>query len=42
VGLIVDVPDMGVFQSAMDSDDAAEAMKADGVRGDTVVVLVES
>jgi hypothetical protein len=41
VGLIAEVPDMETFQNAMTSDAAAEAMKADGVRGDTVVVLVE-
>jgi hypothetical protein len=41
VGLIAEVPDMETFQNAMTSDEAAEAMKADGVRGDTVVVLVE-
>ena len=41
VGLIAEVPDMETFQNAMTSDAAAEAMKADGVHGDTVVVLVE-
>jgi hypothetical protein len=42
VGLIVEVPDMEVYQSAMASDGAAEAMKNDGVRGETLVVLLES
>jgi hypothetical protein len=41
VGLIAEIPDMETFQNVMTSDAAAEAMKADGVRGDTVVVLVE-
>jgi hypothetical protein len=42
VGLIVDVPDIATFQKMMESDAAAEAMKFDGVRPDTVSVLVES
>lgn len=42
VGLIVDVPDMETFQRVMESDVGAEAMKFDGVRPDTVVILVES
>jgi hypothetical protein len=41
VGLIAEIPDMETFQNVMTSDAATEAMKADGVRGDTVVVLVE-
>jgi hypothetical protein len=41
VGLIVDVPDMGSFQKAMESDAAADAMKFDGVRRETMVMLVE-
>ena len=41
VGLIVDVPDMAAFQEVMASDVAAEAMKSDGVRPDTLVMLVE-
>jgi hypothetical protein len=42
VGLIVEVPDMATFQRMMESSEAAEAMKYDGVRRDTVQVLVES
>ncbi|WP_427004985.1 hypothetical protein [Pseudarthrobacter sp. H2] len=42
VGLIVDVPDMDTFQQMMESDVAAEAMKYDGVRPETIVTLVES
>jgi hypothetical protein len=42
VGLLVDVPDMAVFQQMMESEAAAEGMKVDGVRPDTIVVLTES
>ncbi len=41
VGLIVDVPDMGTFQRALESQDAAEAMRFDGVRPETIMMLVE-
>ncbi|KUM33571.1 hypothetical protein [Arthrobacter sp. EPSL27] len=41
VGLIAEVPDMETFQRMMESEEAAEAMKYDGVRPDTVLVLVE-
>ena len=39
VGVIVEVPDIAAFQEAMESEAAAEAMKFDGVRPDTVLVL---
>ena len=42
VGLIVEVPDLGTFQQALGSPAAAEAMKFDGVRPDTVVILTEA
>jgi hypothetical protein len=42
VGLIVEVPDMATFQRALESKEAAEAMRHDGVRPETIVVLVES
>lgn len=42
VGLIVDVPDMAAFQRVMESEVAAEAMKFDGVRPETILMLVES
>jgi hypothetical protein len=42
VGLVVEVPDMEAFQQSMQSDGAAEAMKNDGVRPETIVTLVES
>jgi hypothetical protein len=41
VGLIVEAPSMGAFQRALESEDAAEAMQHDGVRPDTVTVMVE-
>jgi len=41
VGLIVDTPDVDTFQKFMQSDEAAAAMKHDGVRPDTVVMLIE-
>lgn len=41
VGLIVETPDMAIFQSAMDSEAAAEAMKVDGVRPETIALFVE-
>ena len=41
VGLIAEVPDMASFEQAMQRPDAAEAMKADGVRPETIVVLVD-
>ena len=41
VGLIADVPDMAAFQRVMESEAAAEAMKFDGVRPDTILILVE-
>ena len=42
VGLIVDVPDMDTFQRVMESEAAADAMKFDGVRPETILMLVES
>ena len=41
VGLIVEIPDMAVFQEFMQSEAAAEAMKYDGVRAETLVMLGE-
>jgi hypothetical protein len=39
VGLIVEVPDMEAFQTFMQSDAAADAMKGDGVRPATLLML---
>jgi hypothetical protein len=42
VGLILNVPDMAAFQEAMESEGAADAMKHDGVRRKTLVILAEA
>jgi hypothetical protein len=42
VGLILDVPDMAAFDELMQSEAGAEAMKFDGVRAETLVILVEA
>ena len=41
VGLIVDIPDLDAFQKMMQTPEAAEAMKYDGVRPETMLMLVE-
>ena len=41
VGLVVQVPDMETFQRVMESEAAAEAMKSDGVRPETILTLIE-
>jgi hypothetical protein len=41
VGLIIEVPDVSAWEEALQSDEAAEAMKYDGVRPDTIVGMVE-
>ena len=40
-GLIAEIPDMEAFQELMKSDAAAEAMKHDGVKPETLLVLSE-
>lgn len=42
VGLVVEIPDMEAFQRLMQSDEAAEAMRSDGVWPDTLVLLEEA
>ena len=42
VGLIADIPDMAAFRQVMESEVAADAMTYDGVRPETMVMLVES
>jgi hypothetical protein len=42
VGLVLDVPDMAAFEEFMQSEGAAEAMKSDGVRAETLVILAEA
>jgi hypothetical protein len=41
VGLIVEVPSVEAWQAALQSEEAAEAMKYDGVRPETIIELVE-
>jgi hypothetical protein len=42
VGLVGTVPDMDTLRTALASEAAADAMKFDGVRPETMVMLVES
>lgn len=42
VGLIAEIPDFDAFQEFMRSDAAADAMRHDGVRAETLLVLVEA
>ena len=42
VGIFMEVADMDAFQAVMESEAGAAAMKYDGVRPETLVVLVES
>ena len=41
VGLIADIPDMDAFQELLQSEAGAEAMKHDGVRPETILMLVQ-
>ena len=41
VGLIVEVPSISAWEEALQSEGAAEAMKFDGVRPETIVGFVE-
>jgi hypothetical protein len=42
VGLIAEIPDIDAFRKFMQSDVAADAIKHDGVRAETLLVLEES
>jgi hypothetical protein len=42
VGLLVEVPSIEAWQEALQGEDAAEAMKTDGVRPETILGLVEA
>jgi len=42
VGLIVEIPDFDAFQEFMQTEEAADAMKHDGVRPETLLVLKEA
>ena len=39
VGLIAEIPDIAAFQEFMQSDAAAEAIRHDGVRAETIILL---
>ena len=41
VGLIAEIPDMAEWQELMESEAGADAMKFDGVRPDTLLILTE-
>jgi hypothetical protein len=41
VGLIAEIPDMDAFQKMLQSEAGAEAMKHDGVRPETILMLIE-
>jgi hypothetical protein len=41
VGLLAEIPDMAAFQDFMQTEEAADAMKHDGVRPETLVILAE-
>jgi hypothetical protein len=41
-GILAEVPDMDAFQALMQSQEAADAMAHDGVRADTLIMLVQA
>jgi hypothetical protein len=41
VGLIVEVPSIEAWQAALQTEEAAEVMKYDGVRPETIIGLIE-
>ncbi len=42
VGLVLKSPDLEAFQRALQSDEAVDGMKSEGVRPETIVVLTEA
>ena len=42
VGLIAEIPDLNAFEEFLQSETAAEAIRYDGVRIETLLVLAES
>jgi hypothetical protein len=42
VGLILEIPDMDALQQFLQTDEAAEAMRSDGVQPETMVMLEEA
>jgi hypothetical protein len=41
VGMIAEIPDLAVFEKLMQSQEAVDSMKHDGVRPETLVILAE-
>ena len=41
VGLIVEIPDVSLWEQVLQSAEGADAMKYDGVRPETIVVMAE-
>lgn len=39
VGLVAEIPDMAAFEAFMQTEAAAEAMKYDGVKPETILIL---
>ena len=42
VGVLMDIPDMDAVMAALQTEDGAETMRADGVDAETLVILVEA
>lgn len=42
VGILAEIPDIDAFNEFMQSEPAADAMRHDGVRGETLIVLGEA
>lgn len=42
VGMVAEIPDLDAFQEWLTTDAAAQAMKHDGVRPDTIRMLIAS
>ncbi len=42
VGLILEVPDVAALEAALQTEEAAEAMKTDGVHAETLLLLTET
>jgi hypothetical protein len=42
VGLLAEIPDIAAFEAFMKSDAAADAIRNDGVRPETMLLLAES
>jgi len=40
-GLILDIPDLGEFQTLLESEEGQKAMREDGLKVDTMRVLLE-